>query len=161
MALGGEASEVIERPMPGHLGNASMWKRVVLVLVIALPGCGGITFENDDQVEGSYTLRSIAGRALPALMSSGPEQLTVTSGELTLEGDGDWSEVLSYSTVENGQGVLKTSIGTGRWTLRSRNVELIRADGAVISGVFSSFSGPKLELMRNISGTQTLAVYAR
>ena len=85
-----------------------MWTRVVLLLLVVLFGCGGITFQNDDEVAGSYTLRSVAGRALPSLLSTGPEQLTITSGSLTLEGDGDWSEVVNYSVVESGQVVPKT-----------------------------------------------------
>ena len=55
-----------------------MWNGAVLLATVALLGCGGITFENDDQVEGTYTLRSIAGRALPAPMSVGSEQLTIS-----------------------------------------------------------------------------------
>jgi hypothetical protein len=36
---------------------------------------------------------------------------------------------------------------TGRWTLRSGSVEVVRADGALAySGAFSVLSGPKLEL---------------
>ena len=69
--------------------------------------------------------------------------------------------MLKYTRFESGQTVLKTTIETGRWSHRSSNVELIRADGAVIPGVFSSFSGPKLELMRYIGGQQGIAVYAR
>ena len=123
-----------------------MWTRVVLLLLVVLFGCGGITFQNDDEVAGSYTLRSVAGRALPSLLSTGPEQLTITSGSLTLEGDGDWSEVMNYSVVESGQVVPKTLVAGGRWTLRSRDVELLGPDGVGFGGVFSSISGPKLEL---------------
>ncbi len=142
--------------------TAKMWKCVALILVAGLLGCGGITFENDDQVDGTYTLRSVAVRPVPALMSTGPERLTIMSGELTLEGDGDWSEVLKYTTVEGGQAVAKATIETGRWTLRNRNVELVRADGGTtMSGVFSSSTGPRLDLMRYIGGDQALAVYAR
>lgn len=138
-----------------------MWRRVVPLVALALLGCGGITFQNDDEVEGTYTMRSVAGRALPALLSTGPEQLTITSGVLTLEGDGDWSEVVNYTVVESGQSVLKTLIASGRWTLRSRTVELLGPEGVGMSGSFSSISGPKLELFRYLGGTQVLTVYAR
>jgi hypothetical protein len=137
-----------------------MWKRVMLVASVTLLGCG-ITFQNDDQVDGIYTLRSIEGRALPALLSTGPEQLTITSGVLTLEGDGDWSEVLSYTMVENGQVVPKRLDDGGRWTLRSRAVSLLGVGGSVLDGSFSSFSGPKLDLVRYLAGRQVPVVYAR
>ena len=138
-----------------------MWNRVVPLVALALLGCGGITFQNDDEVEGTYTMRSVAGLALPARLSTGPEQLTITSGLLTLEGDGEWSEVVNYTVVESGQSVLKTVIASGRWTLRSRTVELLGPEGVGMSGVFSSISGPKLELFRYLGGTQVLTVYAR
>ena len=132
------------------------------LVALVLLGCGGITLQNDDEVEGTYTLRSVAGRALPALLSTGPEQLTITSGVLTLEGDGDWSEVMNYTVVESGQSVLRTLIASGRWTLRSRTVELLGPEGMGIGGgAFSSISGPKLELFRYLGGTQVLTVYAR
>ena len=138
-----------------------MWNRVVPLLLLAVVGCGGITFQNGDEVAGTYTLRSVAGRALPALLSTGPEQLTITSGALTLEGAGDWSEVVNYTVVESGQVVPKTLTAGGRWTLRSRDVELLGPDGVGFGGVFSSISGPKLELYRFLGGTQVLAIYAR
>ena len=32
-----------------------MWKRVVALVVVARFGCGGITLQNDPEVEGAYT----------------------------------------------------------------------------------------------------------
>ena len=114
--------------------SARMWNRVVPLLLLAVVGCGGITFQNGDEVAGTYTLRSVAGRALPALLSTGPEQLTITSGALTLEGAGDWSEVVNYTVVESGQVVPKTLTAGERWTLRSRVDPSVEGRGAARTG---------------------------
>jgi hypothetical protein len=81
---------------------------------------------------------------------------------LTLAANGDWTEVLTGTTVENGQTVTKTLTETGRFTLRTPYLELQRSDGAIAySGTFSSPSGPKLDLQRPVRSTFNLYVYAR
>jgi hypothetical protein len=57
-----------------------MWIRVALVAAITLAGCGGITFDDDNAVEGTYTLRAVNFRALPYAPNDRILPLTVTSG---------------------------------------------------------------------------------
>jgi hypothetical protein len=130
------------------------------VLGATLAACSGISFEDQNKVEGTYTLRSILGAPLPYALGDGQSAI-ITSGVLTLEGDGDWSEVLSYTIPENGQLVSKVSSDGGRWVLRNPNVELLASSGGAYYGTYSNLNGPKLELARPVPRQQSLYVYTR
>ena len=131
-----------------------------LVVCGMLAACGGISFEDQNKVEGTYTLRSILGAPLPYALGDGQSAI-ITSGVLMLEGDGDWSEVLNYTIPENGQIVSKVSSDGGRWLLRNPNVELITSSGGSYFGRYSNLNGPKLELARPVPRQQSLYVYTR
>ena len=131
-----------------------------LVVCGLLAACGTISFEDQNKVEGTYTLRSILGAPLPYALGDGQSSI-ITSGVLTLEGDGDWSEVLNYTIPENGQIVAKVSTDAGRWVLRNPNVELIASSGGSYFGHYSNLNGPKLELARPVPRQQSLYVYTR
>ena len=112
--------------------------RVALFAIVLLAACSGISFENQSAVEGTYTLSSVRGLSLPVELDDRPVPFTVTSGVLTLGSNGDWSEVLTGTALENGQSVSRQLTESGRWTLRNPNVEIVRADGAIAySGSFS------------------------
>src|SRR6185503_18170796 len=93
--------------------------RLVLFASLLVAACGGISFENQNAAEGTYTLRSVQGQSLPLALDDRPVPFTVTSGVLTLASNGDWSEVLTGTTTENGQVVPKQLTEAGRWTLRT------------------------------------------
>jgi len=136
--------------------------RVSLLATLLLAACSGISFENQDAVEGTYTLSSVRGLPLPVALDDRTIPFTVTSGVLTLGSNGDWSEVLTGTATENGQSVSKQLSETGRWTLRNPYVEIVRADGALAySGSFSVIMAPKLELMRPAFSTTRYYVYSR
>ena len=139
-----------------------MPRRVMMVVALFVVACRGISFANDADVGGAYTLRTVNGQALPVALGDRTVALNVSSGVLTLTPDGDWSEQLTGTTSENGQTVARSITETGRWSMRAPYLELIRADGAVAySGAFSSSFGPKLELQRIAFGRAVLYVYAR
>jgi hypothetical protein len=136
--------------------------RVALFAAVFLGGCSGISFENQDAVDGTYSLRSVQGQSLPLALDDRSMPFTVTSGVLSLASNGDWSEVLTGTTTENGQVVQKQLTEGGRWTLRNPYVEIRRADGAVAySGSFSVFSEPKLDLARPAFSSTRHYVYVR
>ena len=136
--------------------------RTLVIPALLLVACSGISFDNQNAVEGTYTLRSVQGEPLPLALDDRPVPFTVTSGVLTLASNGDWSEVLTGSTTENGQAVPKQLTEGGRWTLRNPYVEIVRADGPLAySGSFSVLSGPKLDLARPRFSTTRQYVYAR
>jgi len=136
--------------------------RVALFATLLLAACKGISFENQDAVDGTYTLSSVRGLPLPADLDDRPMPFTVTSGVLSLSSNGDWSEVLTGTTTESGQVVAKQLVEGGRWTLQDPYVELVRADGVrAYFGSFSVISGPKLDLMRPTFSSTRSYVYAR
>ena len=134
----------------------------VLLATLLLAACSGISFENQNAVDGTYTLSSVRGLPLPVELDDRPAPFTVTSGVLSLASNGDWSEVLTGTTTEGGQVVSKQLTEGGRWTLQSPYVELMRADGVrAYSGSFSVITAPKLELMRPAFSTTRHYVYTR
>lgn len=136
--------------------------RVVLAVSLLLAACGGISFENQNAVEGTYTLRSVNGQPLPLALNDRPVQFTVASGTLTLTASGAWSEVLTGTSIENGQTVSRQLTEGGSWTLQHPHVELVRADGYLTYfGDFSVLSGPKLDLQRPVYSTVARYIYAR
>ena len=136
--------------------------RIVLFASMLLAACRGISFENQNAVDGTYTLSSVRGLPLPVELDDRPVPFTVTSGVLSLASNGDWSEVLTGTTTENGQVVPKQLTEGGRWTLQNPYVEMVRADGVrTYSGSFSVIIAPKLELMRPAFSTTRYYVYER
>ena len=134
----------------------------MLAAAVATTACSGISFENDNQVEGVYTLRSVNSRPLPLDLDDRAEAINLSSATLTLSANGEWTEALTGSATQDGQPVQKVLLESGRWSLRAPYVELQRSDGAIsFSGVFSSLSGPKLELQRPVRSRANLYVYAR
>ena len=136
--------------------------RVALLATVLLASCGSISFENQDAVDGTYTLRSVRGQSLPLALDDRSLPFTVTSGVLSLASNGDWSEVLTGTITENGQVVQKQLTEGGRWTLRNPYVEIRRADGPVAySGEFSIILEPKLDLARPAFSSTRHYVYVR
>jgi hypothetical protein len=135
---------------------------VALFASVLLASCGSISFENQDAVDGTYTLRSVQGLSLPLALDDRSVPFTVTSGVLTLASNGDWSEVLNGTTTENGQAVPNQVTEGGRWTLRNPYVEIRRGDGALVySGSFSMLFEPKLDLARTAFSSTRHYVYVR
>jgi hypothetical protein len=136
--------------------------RVSVLAIVLLTACGGISFENQNAVDGTYTLRSVQGQPLPLALDDRLAPFTVTSGVLTLASNGDWSEVLTGTITENGQTVPKQLTEGGRWTLRNPYVELRRGDGPVAySGSYSILIEPKLDLARPAFSSTRHYVYVR
>jgi hypothetical protein len=136
--------------------------RVALFTTVLLASCSSISFENQDAVDGTYTLRSVRGQSLPLALDDRSVPFTVTSGVLTLAANGDWSEVLTGTITENGQTVPKQLTEGGRWTLRNPYVEIRRDDGPIAySGSFSILIEPKLDLARPASSSTRHYVYVR
>jgi hypothetical protein len=135
---------------------------VALFATVLLASCGSISFENQDAVDGTYTLRSVQGQSPPLALDDRSVPFTVTSGVLSLASNGDWSEVLTGTIIENGQTVPKQLTEGGRWTLRNPYVEIWRGDGALVySGSFSILIEPKLDLARPAFSSTRHYVYVR
>lgn len=118
-------------------------------LVIGLPACTSISVDNGSGIEGRYALRQAHGSDLPTALDDRIVIFTVDSGTLSLESSGEWSEVLTGTSVENGQALPKQLTEGGRWTHRFLDVELERGDGALAySGRFSVLGGGTLNLLR-------------
>ena len=76
-----------------------MRRILVLLTALALSACAMDATSPSGSVEGSYTLRSINGSALPYRFNTG---LTLTSEVLTLYRDGTYQDVSRYSDGTTG-----------------------------------------------------------
>ena len=110
--------------------------RPVAVLGLALAAaCGGDDSpagpgDPGDQVAGTYTLRTVAGRAVPAvLFEEGGDKLEVVSGALTLRSNGTYTGTMTLRVTESGSVTTETDSGTGTYTSAGGSLVLIDEEG--------------------------------
>jgi hypothetical protein len=136
--------------------------RVATAGLVLLSACGNISHDNGNAVEGTYTLFRAHDSPLPTALDDRIGAFTVQSGVLTLQSTGEWSEVLTGTTTDNGQTVPKQLTEGGRWTIRQLEVELVRDDGALsYFGTFSVAGGDALDLLRPAFASTRHYVYVR
>lgn len=130
--------------------------------LVLLAACGNISHDNRNAIEGTYTLFRVHDSPLPTALDDRIVAFTVQSGVLTLQSSGEWSEVLTGTTTDNGQTVPKQLTEGGRWTVRMLEVELVRDDGALsYTGTFSVTGGDALDLQRPAFASTRRYVYVR
>jgi hypothetical protein len=128
-----------------------MRKLVVLVALLALSACNVRSSEADHQVDGPYTLLSVNGRGLPLDLGNDTASFLVTQAQLVLAPDGQWTQTLTGSVSANGQTVAKVVVERGRWIFAVPRVDLLSGSTGgpvVLTGRFSPYAGPGLELQR-------------
>ncbi len=110
--------------------------RSVAVLGVALAAaCGGDDSpagpgDPGNQVAGTYTLRTVAGRTLPAvLFEEGSDKLEVVSGALTLNPNGRYTGTMTLRVTEGGSVTTETDSGTGTYTTTGGALVLIDEEG--------------------------------
>jgi hypothetical protein len=102
-------------------------RTVITTLALALlVGCSGDNSNSPKTIEGTYTLSSIAGDNLPALIYSETNYtLEITAGAVNLNADGTFSD--TYTIRENDAGTVNTTTipCTGSWNQTGDHVSLI------------------------------------
>ena len=119
-------------------------RRIAAVLaagLLVVAGCSdssGPSGEGD--INGTYTLRTVNGQNLPfpVLVVGTTYRLEVTSGSLTISGNGSYSSQISLRETEGANVVTETQGTTGTWT-RTNNAISFRdnEDGTTLSGSIS------------------------
>ena len=108
--------------------------RTVGVLGVALAAaCGGDDKSPaglDGQVTGTYTLRTVAGRAVPVVLAEEDGvKLEVVSGALTLNANGTYAGTMTLRVTEGGVATTETDGGAGRYAVEGGSLVLTDAEG--------------------------------
>ncbi|MEO6528817.1 MAG: hypothetical protein ABIP93_19525 [Gemmatimonadaceae bacterium] len=123
--------------------EAPVIRRLLLLLTLATLGaCGSdaSTSPNADAIEGTYSLRTVNGLALPFTIQSGANSVTLSSDVITIASNGTWTEAITYRQTINGQTTNGTEADGGSWVRAGSNVTLRSAqDGSTAySGTFGN-----------------------
>jgi hypothetical protein len=112
-----------------------------LLAVGALLGCSRDgTGPAQPTIEGTYTLQTIDGRAMPLVMwEDSQERLELLSGSVTLRADGTWSDTHDVRFTDKATTVAETEAfdDRGTYTVTTGNVRLVSVDGSVYQAVWS------------------------
>jgi hypothetical protein len=101
-------------------------------LAMLLVACGGDSATGPSSVAGSYTLRTVNGGGLPAVVFlTAAEKGEIVSSSIALAGDNSWSGDLTIRDTDLTNGVvfpdLRIPIG-GTYSLNSGTIKLTDAD---------------------------------
>ena len=108
--------------MIGRFARQSMLAAALAVLA----ACGDdSTAPDDEDVAGVYTLLSINGQQLPAVVQQqGSDRAEITQGSITLNQNGTFTDVVQVRFTISGQVSSQTETATGNWTLNGTTVTL-------------------------------------
>ena len=110
-------------------------RRILMTLVLAAAAaCGDNSTGLGASVEGTYTLRTINGTALPYTVQSGTTTVRVIDDVITLNLNGTYSEIGHTQTTFNGVTTTDTGTDTGTYTTAGTAITLRSNDGTSISG---------------------------
>jgi hypothetical protein len=126
-------SRFTSRAALSRLVRTTVTAAAAALSVASTSACGG---DDDgstgprDQVVGTYTLRTVGGRALPAVvLEDGGDKLEVLAGAVTLDGNGTYRGTMTLRLTEDGRTTTETDGGTGTYTASGSSVVLVDADG--------------------------------
>jgi len=90
---------------------------IALAIVVAAGACGS----NDStsptlDASGSWNLQTINGSALPVIIGSGTQAVTVLASTLTISANGNYNEVVTLRPVGTTTNTTFTEIGTWSFT---------------------------------------------
>jgi hypothetical protein len=141
-----------EHAMPVHSLNKSpnrspgLWSRLNLrpgralgvLFAAAAIACGGDSTTSPESIEGVYTLQTIDGDALPAVVYQDTEgQVEVTAGAITLGPGTKWSISLTARATLAAEVSTNTETLDGTWSRAGSTLTLTSADGDVETLVLS------------------------
>lgn len=110
-------------------------RRILMTLVLAAAAaCGDNSTGLGASVEGSYTLRSINGTALPYVVQSGSTKIEVIDDVLTLNLNGTYSETGHTRITEFGSTRTETGTDNGTYTTAGTSITLRSSDGTTSVG---------------------------
>ena len=110
--------------LPELKEQVTMIRRVFLTfLVFGMVGCGGVDVTDPGSVSGTYTLQTVNGDALPAvLFQDETTLLEVTAGSITLNQDRSCSTSMSLRQTQDGVVATETETGVCTYALDSGSI---------------------------------------
>ena len=115
-------------------------------LIAASLACGGSESTGPESIEGTYTLQTMGGRALPVLVLEDEDgKLEITAGSVTLRSPNAFTMALTLRQTSGTLVSTITSQAAGTWTRSAANVTLTVEGEAV----FATLSGGTLRLMED------------
>ncbi|SRR5690349_21488204 len=131
---------------------AKAWTAVALL--VAAGACGSDSTSPFAGASGSWSLQTINGGALPVILGSGSQAVTVLASTLTISDNGNYNEVVTLRPAGTTSNTTFTEVGT--WTFTNGTITFNdQTDGIIYQGVVSGNT-----LTENNQG-QFVSVYAR
>ena len=122
---------------------------LIIVALATVGACGGDSVTSTTasaSLAGTYTLRTINGTALPFVLQSGTNSVTVTADAITVADGGTWSEAGAYRQTVNGQTTSQVISDGGTWTRAGASVAF---SSRTTSGYSGTFTGSGFNLTDN------------
>ena len=120
-----------------------------LALALPLAACGDGGTEPEPGIDGTYTLETINGGALPSLIAElDGDKLEVLDGSIVLRADGTFTDRLALRLTEAGVVSTPEEIYTGTWLKTTTGARLtpqefepyvVQIDGDVMSQTIGDF----------------------
>ena len=142
-----------------HMDNRTPWAtmrfvRVAVFASLALPigACGGSDSTSPSQVTvtGTWAMQTFNGSTLPYAISSGDTTLTITADVLTIQSNGSYSDMTSFTATIAGSTQSASSTEVGTWTSSGGTVTF---DDQTDGGVTYQGSVTGNTLTEMVSGT--------
>lgn len=113
-----------------------------LTLAVALIGCGDST--GPQSITGTYTLTTILGLPLPAIVVQVPgDEVQVTAGSLTLNSDKTWNASVTQKETTTAGTTTSTLTSTGTYSVSGNTIHAIdpgddsTLDGSIVNGTLT------------------------
>jgi len=128
-----------------------MRRLVGSALLVMLAACGGDSTGPNADVTGNYTLRTVNGGNVPAVVYQDTlEKDELTSGNITLNADKTWTGLLSARITDLTSGAANTFSAPASGTYTNASGTLTLTDGTDGSKLMGSVGGGTLTISGNI-----------
>lgn len=132
---------------------------VALATVVGAVACGDSTGPNGQKnPEGNYTITTVNGKAVPAPIFSdtGGYMLEITSGRLSLTGDGKYSSVIAFRQTLPGNVSSYTDSTGGTWVQSGGTVQFTETSTGLTGS--ASWASGQITVVDSTSGPSRISV---
>ena len=137
-------------------------KLAALAAVVGVVACGDSTGPNGQKSPaGNYTIATVNGKAVPAPIFSdtGGYMLEITSGRLSLTGDGKYSSVVAFRQTLPGNVSSYTDSTGGTWVQTGGTVQFTETSTGMTGS--ATWAGGQITFVDSTSGPSRISlVYA-
>jgi hypothetical protein len=109
-----------------------MRKTLMIAAVVSALGCSGDGMVGSSTVNGTYTLRSVNGSALPyTVTSAGTDKTEILDDAITLYEGFTYEETAHLRVTANAQATTQTNHTTGSFALLGNSISLRTSAGVI------------------------------